>query len=292
MEPEPPVAPSADASRAAAEDEDESKEKLLHIPFRELECALCLKSLFDPVTTPECGHTFCRACLSRAVREKPNCPLCRHPLCKMDPKCHPVNSLIVHLVSKYAPREYKLREEETTVRKAEKKTKYGIFFAHFLRFVIMTGPDEGVGCFVKIESSRSTADGRFYIDGKATHRCNVTNISYEEGEFGLQVGEAKIAEDRLLASSSSSSSPSSPSSSSLSSSSQPPQSSAPSSAPPSIQSPPEDSTDEKKRLDEIVNNVMQEVGRYQRAVGSVEYSRITRENGALYLELYNRINMD
>ena len=40
------------------------------------ECILCMKLLFEPVTTP-CGHTFCRACFARTTDHSNKCPMCR-----------------------------------------------------------------------------------------------------------------------------------------------------------------------------------------------------------------------
>lgn len=42
----------------------------------EFECVLCIKLLYDPVTTP-CGHTFCRQCLIRSLDHNNKCPFCR-----------------------------------------------------------------------------------------------------------------------------------------------------------------------------------------------------------------------
>lgn len=42
----------------------------------ELECPVCSKLLYEPVTTP-CGHTFCRTCLARALDARDTCALCR-----------------------------------------------------------------------------------------------------------------------------------------------------------------------------------------------------------------------
>ncbi|XP_077187261.1 E3 ubiquitin-protein ligase TRIM7-like [Paroedura picta] len=46
----------------------------------EASCSVCLDFFTDPVTIPECGHNFCRACLDRSWRESgapPSCPQCR-----------------------------------------------------------------------------------------------------------------------------------------------------------------------------------------------------------------------
>jgi len=48
-------------------------------PIRDvLDCALCFKLLHRPVAL-HCGHTFCAACLQRALSTNPACPLCRQP---------------------------------------------------------------------------------------------------------------------------------------------------------------------------------------------------------------------
>ena len=43
-------------------------------------CAICQSALVDPVTTTSCKHTFCRDCISRALVEKPQCPIDRSAL--------------------------------------------------------------------------------------------------------------------------------------------------------------------------------------------------------------------
>ncbi|OLL26636.1 LON peptidase N-terminal domain and RING finger protein [Neolecta irregularis DAH-3] len=45
----------------------------------ELECHICYLVFYEPITT-ECGHTFCKNCLQRAMEQNPLCPLCRFPL--------------------------------------------------------------------------------------------------------------------------------------------------------------------------------------------------------------------
>lgn len=45
----------------------------------DVECALCFRYLYQPVTTP-CGHSFCRTCLDRCLDHSTNCPLCKTTL--------------------------------------------------------------------------------------------------------------------------------------------------------------------------------------------------------------------
>ncbi len=45
----------------------------------DLECSLCFRLLYSPVTTP-CGHSFCMTCLERSMDHNDRCPLCKHTL--------------------------------------------------------------------------------------------------------------------------------------------------------------------------------------------------------------------
>ncbi|CAD8071629.1 unnamed protein product [Paramecium sonneborni] len=40
---------------------------------QEFECSLCLTFFTNPITIP-CGHTFCKECISNAVKQIPRCP--------------------------------------------------------------------------------------------------------------------------------------------------------------------------------------------------------------------------
>lgn len=40
------------------------------------ECVLCMRLLYEPVTTP-CGHSFCKSCFARCTDVKNRCPICR-----------------------------------------------------------------------------------------------------------------------------------------------------------------------------------------------------------------------
>ncbi|PFH34516.1 hypothetical protein BESB_065480 [Besnoitia besnoiti] len=46
---------------------------------RELTCSICLELLQLPATV-DCGHTFCRYCISHTKMHRRACPLCRQPL--------------------------------------------------------------------------------------------------------------------------------------------------------------------------------------------------------------------
>ncbi|KAH8972580.1 hypothetical protein BDL97_02G206000 [Sphagnum fallax] len=54
----------------------------------DLDCTLCLKLLYNPITTP-CGHSFCRSCLLQALDHGNKCPMCRTVLF-VSPKTYPI----------------------------------------------------------------------------------------------------------------------------------------------------------------------------------------------------------
>ncbi|XP_061581792.1 LON peptidase N-terminal domain and RING finger protein 1 [Cololabis saira] len=56
------------------------REKMLSVlTVSDLECPLCIRLFFEPVTTP-CGHTFCKNCIERSLDHNLRCPLCKQPL--------------------------------------------------------------------------------------------------------------------------------------------------------------------------------------------------------------------
>mmetsp|Transcript_26205 Transcript_26205/g.31797 ORF Transcript_26205/g.31797 Transcript_26205/m.31797 type:complete len:373 (+) Transcript_26205:278-1396(+) len=60
-------------------DEDSDEEAKKQRRGRKFECSLCLQQYVDPIKTP-CKHTFCRACITKALDRSASCPLCRKAL--------------------------------------------------------------------------------------------------------------------------------------------------------------------------------------------------------------------
>uniref|UniRef100_A0A8C6KCD6 LON peptidase N-terminal domain and ring finger 3 n=1 Tax=Nothobranchius furzeri TaxID=105023 RepID=A0A8C6KCD6_NOTFU len=76
----------------------------------ELECSLCMRLFYEPVTTP-CGHTFCLRCLERCLDHNPKCPLCKEELSEylvQRQYCKTVST--ERLISKYLPTEFTERQ--------------------------------------------------------------------------------------------------------------------------------------------------------------------------------------
>lgn len=68
------------AVACASSDQDKIKPEQPNI--EDLECVLCYRLLFEPVTTP-CGHTFCRQCLNRSLDHTVSCPMCKGNLAEV-----------------------------------------------------------------------------------------------------------------------------------------------------------------------------------------------------------------
>ncbi|ESW10152.1 hypothetical protein PHAVU_009G185000 [Phaseolus vulgaris] len=76
----------------------------------DFDCTLCLKLLYEPVTTP-CGHSFCRSCLFQSMDRGNRCPLCRTVLF-ISPRTCSISVTLKNIIQKNFPEEYAERKEE------------------------------------------------------------------------------------------------------------------------------------------------------------------------------------
>ncbi|KAG9349062.1 hypothetical protein JZ751_029380 [Albula glossodonta] len=86
------------------------------IDAADLECSLCMRLFYEPVTTP-CGHTFCLKCLERSLDHNSKCPLCKEDLTEyLAQRRYCKTFLMEDLIAKYLPEELmdrqKVDEEE------------------------------------------------------------------------------------------------------------------------------------------------------------------------------------
>ena len=80
----------------------------------EFECSLCLRLLYEPVTTG-CGHTFCKPCLGRVADHSSRCPYCRTVLYYFAGEMA-INQTLNNVLLKHFPEECRARAaEESTV---------------------------------------------------------------------------------------------------------------------------------------------------------------------------------
>ncbi|KAH9513489.1 LON peptidase N-terminal domain and RING finger protein 3 [Bulinus truncatus] len=82
----------------------------------DLECGLCYRLFYEPVTTP-CGHTFCRKCLDRCLDHTVTCPMCKGNLADyLAERRQAVTEALQCILQTYFPEEYlercRINEEE------------------------------------------------------------------------------------------------------------------------------------------------------------------------------------
>uniref|UniRef100_A0A5B7AES2 LON peptidase N-terminal domain and RING finger protein 1 n=1 Tax=Davidia involucrata TaxID=16924 RepID=A0A5B7AES2_DAVIN len=76
----------------------------------DFDCTLCLKLLYEPITTP-CGHSFCRSCLFQSMDRGNRCPLCRTVLFISARTCA-ISVTLNNIIQKNFPEEYAERKSE------------------------------------------------------------------------------------------------------------------------------------------------------------------------------------
>ncbi|XP_077466013.1 LON peptidase N-terminal domain and RING finger protein 3-like [Stigmatopora argus] len=77
----------------------------------DLECSLCIRLLYEPVTTP-CGHSFCLQCLKRCLDHNPKCPLCKEELSEyLVQRQYSKTTLMENLIARYLPSELMERQK-------------------------------------------------------------------------------------------------------------------------------------------------------------------------------------
>lgn len=120
---------------------------LAGVTTSELDCIICMKLLFEPVTTP-CGHSFCRSCFGRAMDHSLNrCPCCR-TLLHCDRRL-PVTVLLQTIISKSFPDEYeeRRREEEALMSAAVAEQDGSVQLPLFVMSTLLPGESVSLNIF-------------------------------------------------------------------------------------------------------------------------------------------------
>ncbi|KAM9326527.1 LON peptidase N-terminal domain and RING finger protein 3 [Gastrophryne carolinensis] len=182
----------------------------------DLECSLCMRLLYEPVTTP-CGHTYCLKCLERCLDHNPKCPLCKEDLCKyLATRKFCKTELIEDLIANYFPEELKERKmvnEEEIAELSNLNKNVPIFvctmayptvpcplhifepcYRLMIRRCIETGTKQfgmcigdsvkgfaDYGCMLEIRNVEFFADGRSVVDSIGKRRFKVISHSQRDG---------------------------------------------------------------------------------------------------------------
>ena len=85
-------------------------EQKVNIDVNELQCSICSRLLFHPITT-ECGHTFCQECMKESLEYGPKCPRCGKTLNDSTEKKRSITAVLDDLLRTHLETQYKEREE-------------------------------------------------------------------------------------------------------------------------------------------------------------------------------------
>ncbi|XP_077224075.1 zinc finger (C3HC4-type RING finger) family protein [Tasmannia lanceolata] len=177
----------------------------------DFECILCLKLLYEPITTP-CGHSFCRSCLFQSMDHGNKCPMCRTVLL-ISPKTCSISVTLKNVIQKNFPVEYAERKSEhdsltnlsvdsiplfvMDVVLPCQKLSLNIFEPRYRLMVrrIMEGNrrmgmvviDSATGsiadfaCEVEILECEPLPDGRFYLEVEGRRRFRILRYWDQDG---------------------------------------------------------------------------------------------------------------
>ncbi|XP_004872205.1 LON peptidase N-terminal domain and RING finger protein 3 isoform X1 [Heterocephalus glaber] len=200
---------------------DQGAKAALSIPLAsfdasDLECSLCMRLFYEPVTTP-CGHTFCLKCLERCLDHNAKCPLCKDGLSQcLASRKYSKNVIMEELIAKFLPEELKERRrlyEEEMEELSNLNKNVPIFvctmayptvpcplhifepcYRLMIRRCIETGtrqfgmclgdPVKGFaeyGCILEIRNVQFFADGRSVVDSIGKRRFKVLHQGQRDG---------------------------------------------------------------------------------------------------------------
>ncbi|XP_031132374.1 LON peptidase N-terminal domain and RING finger protein 1-like isoform X1 [Ipomoea triloba] len=192
----------------------------------DFDCTLCLKLLYEPITTP-CGHSFCRSCLFQSMDRCNRCPLCRTVLFLSTRSCA-ISVTLNNIIQKNFPEEYAERKTENDglinlgvdllplfvmdVILPCQKIQLNIFEPRYRLMVrrIMegnrrmgmaivdsaTGSIAEYGCEVEITDCEPLPDGRFLLEVESRRRCRIVRNWDQDG---YRVAEVEWVHDVLPA---------------------------------------------------------------------------------------------
>ncbi|XP_053436279.1 LON peptidase N-terminal domain and RING finger protein 3 isoform X4 [Nycticebus coucang] len=200
---------------------DQEAKPVLSIPLgsfdaSDLECALCMRLFYEPVTTP-CGHTFCLKCLERCLDHNAKCPLCKDGLSQcLASRKYSKNVIMEEIIAKFLPEEFQERRrlfEEEMEELSNLNKNVPIFvctmayptvpcplhifepcYRLMIRRCIETGtrqfgmclgdPVKGFveyGCILEIRNVQFFADGRSVVDSVGKRRFKVLQQGQRDG---------------------------------------------------------------------------------------------------------------
>ncbi|KAJ8332319.1 hypothetical protein SKAU_G00426740 [Synaphobranchus kaupii] len=186
------------------------------IDASDLECSLCMRLFYEPVTTP-CGHSFCLKCLERCLDHNAKCPLCKEDLSEyLAQRRYSKTFLMENLIAKYLSEELAERQtinEEEIAELSNLNKNVPIFvctmafptvpcplhifepcYRLMVRRCMETGTNQfgmclsdsvngfaDYGCILEIKNVEFFADGRSVVDTVGRRRFKVIHHRKRDG---------------------------------------------------------------------------------------------------------------
>ncbi|EGW11989.1 hypothetical protein I79_010110, partial [Cricetulus griseus] len=212
----PEKVPKKDADSSPQGNVNSLEEPEFTIDVTDFECALCMRLLFEPVTTP-CGHTFCLKCLERCLDHAPHCPLCKDKLSELlATRNFNVTVLTEELMFRYLPEELSARKRTYDEEMSELSNltrdvpifvcamafptvpcplhvfepRYRLMIRRCMetgtkRFgMCLSAENAGIseyGCMLEIKDVRTFPDGSSVVDAVGISRFRVLNHRHRDG---------------------------------------------------------------------------------------------------------------
>ncbi|XP_041511651.1 LON peptidase N-terminal domain and RING finger protein 2 [Microtus oregoni] len=212
----PEKVPKKDVDSSPQGNVNSLEEPEFTIDLADFECALCMRLLFEPVTTP-CGHTFCLKCLQRCLDHAPHCPLCKDKLSELlATRNFHVTVLVEELILRYLPDELSDRKrihDEEMLELSDLTRDVPIFvcamtfptvscplhvFEPSYRLMIrrcmetgtkrfgmcLSSENAGIsefGCMLEIKDIRTFPDGSSIVDAVGISRFRVLSHRHRDG---------------------------------------------------------------------------------------------------------------
>ncbi|XP_039050871.1 LON peptidase N-terminal domain and RING finger protein 3-like [Hibiscus syriacus] len=156
----------------------------------DFDCTLCLKLLYEPITTP-CGHSFCRSCLFQTMDRSNKCPLCRTVLF-ISPRTCAISVTLNNIIQKNFPEEYDERRSEHTFFNLSYQFCINKSFLvrrimegnHRMGMVIRDPATDTIAdfaCEVEITECEPLPDGRFVLEIESRRRFRILRSWDQDG---------------------------------------------------------------------------------------------------------------
>merc|ERR1712142_1369799 len=89
---------------------DDSNNLVLELVKTQFTCSICYEVMVEP-SSIDCGHTFCAYCITKWMKKKASCPLCRTDI-KQNTQCKLLEEYLDKIYNQFADEKEKLQRQK------------------------------------------------------------------------------------------------------------------------------------------------------------------------------------